>query len=75
MRRVAAALLVIVLGVAATSAWAQDKGTLRFAYLRLGWSGTEIIHQEKLLEKRGWKVEWTVIDPIPGLVNGPAMPT
>jgi len=61
------ALAVVVF--AATSAWAQDKGTFRFAYLRLGWSATEIIQQEKLLEKRGWKVEWSVIDPIPGLVN------
>ncbi|OLB13266.1 MAG: hypothetical protein AUH18_02590 [Candidatus Rokubacteria bacterium 13_2_20CM_69_10] len=69
MRRIAAAVVMIVLGVAATSAWAQDKGTVRFAYLRLGWSATEIIQQEKLLEKRGWKVEWSVIDPIPGLVN------
>ena len=68
MRRMAA-LIVILFGVAATSAWAQDKGTVRFAYLRLGWSATEIIQQEKLLEKRGWKVEWSVIDPIPGLVN------
>ena len=68
MRRMAA-LIVILFGVAATSAWAQDKGTVRFAYLRLGWSATEIIQQKKLLEKRGWKVEWSVIDPIPGLVN------
>jgi len=68
-QRVVTALVVLLLGVAAPSAHAQDKGTLRFAYLRLGWSGTEIIHQEKLLEKRGWKVEWSVIDPIPGLVN------
>src|SRR5207244_947518 len=63
------AVIVILVGVAATSAWAQDNGTVRFAYLRLGWSATEIIQQEKLLEKRGWKVEWSVIDPIPGLVN------
>ncbi len=34
MRRMAA-LIVILFGVAATSAWAQDKGTVRFAYLRL----------------------------------------
>ena len=68
-RRALAALAVLVLGVVAPSARAQDKGTLRFAYLRLGWSGTEIIHQEKLLENRGWNVEWSVIDPIPGLVN------
>jgi len=68
MRRVAAVAFA-ALALTATSVGAQEKGTIRFAYLRLGWSATEIIHQEKLLEKRGWKVEWSVIDPIPGLVN------
>src|SRR5207245_10058617 len=32
MRLTAAAVVMIVLGVAAPSAWAQDKGTVRFAY-------------------------------------------
>jgi ABC-type nitrate/sulfonate/bicarbonate transport system substrate-binding protein len=47
---------------------AQDR-TYRFAYLQLGWAATEIIHQEKLLEKRGWRIEWQTVGPISGLVN------
>jgi ABC-type nitrate/sulfonate/bicarbonate transport system substrate-binding protein len=66
---VVAGLLAGVLTIFAVTAPAQDKGSVRFAYLRLGWSATEIVHQEKLLERRGWKVQWTVIDPIPGLIN------
>ncbi|MBX5491767.1 MAG: transporter substrate-binding domain-containing protein [Chloroflexi bacterium] len=46
----------------------QDR-TYRFAYLQLGWAATEIIHQEKLLEKRGWKIDWQTVGPISGLVN------
>lgn len=46
----------------------QDR-TYRFAYLQLGWAATEIIHQEKLLEKRGWRIEWQTVGPISGLVN------
>lgn len=61
-------VVTIVLGLA-SGAVAQEKGSFRFAYLRLGWSATEIVHQEKLLEKRGWKVDWKVIDPIPGLIT------
>lgn len=64
----AAALLVVVLAWQ-DQAGAQERGILRIAYLRLGWSATEIIQQEKLLEKRGWKVEWTVVDPISALIN------
>lgn len=62
-------LVAALVGGSAVTVPAQDKGSFRFAYLRLGWSATEIVHQEKLLEKRGWKVQWTVIDPIPGLIN------
>jgi len=64
-----AGLVVLLVSGPAARVQAQEKGSFRFAYLRLGWSGTEIVHQEKLLEKRGWKVDWTVVDPIPGLIN------
>lgn len=43
--------------------------TFKFAYLTLGWAATEIIDKQKLLEKRGWKVEFTTVGPISGLVN------
>jgi ABC-type nitrate/sulfonate/bicarbonate transport system substrate-binding protein len=41
----------------------------KFAYLTLGWAATEIIQQEKLLENKGWKIEWSTVGPISGLVN------
>jgi len=43
--------------------------TYKFAYLTLGWAATEIIQQEKLLENKGWKIEWSTVGPISGLVN------
>jgi len=43
--------------------------TYKFAYLTLGWAATEIIQHEKLLENKGWKIEWTTVGPISGLVN------
>jgi len=46
----------------------QDR-TYKFAYLTLGWAATEIIQQEKLLENKGWKIDWTTVGPISGLVN------
>ncbi len=46
----------------------SDK-TFKFAYLTLGWAATEIIDKQKLLEKRGWKVEFSTVGPISGLVN------
>jgi ABC-type nitrate/sulfonate/bicarbonate transport system substrate-binding protein len=52
------------------SAAAQAKPKVRFAYLQLGWSATEIIHREDPLGKRGWDVEYTPIAGAPsGLVN------
>ena len=40
---------------------AQGKGKVRLAYLQLGWAGTEIIHKEDLLGKRGWQAEYSVV--------------
>lgn len=34
---------------------------VRFGYLQLGWSATELIHVEDLLGKRGWDAEYTVV--------------
>src|SRR3990172_6710598 len=49
---------------------AQTKGKVRFAYLQLGWTATEIIHKEDLLGKRGWSVDYTVVPGSPPtLVN------
>jgi ABC-type nitrate/sulfonate/bicarbonate transport system substrate-binding protein len=67
------ALLVVVICcglVWPDSAGGQAKPKVRLAYLQLGWSATEIIHQEDLLGKRGWEVEYTPIAGSPsGLVN------
>jgi NitT/TauT family transport system substrate-binding protein len=43
--------------------------TFKVAYLRLGWGGLELIHQLGLMEQKGWRIEWTVVDQINGLVN------
>jgi ABC-type nitrate/sulfonate/bicarbonate transport system substrate-binding protein len=45
---------------------AQGKGKVRLAYLQLGWAGTEIIHKEDLLGKRGWQAEYSVVPGAPG---------
>jgi len=45
---------------------AQDKGKVKLAYLQLGWAGTEIIHKEDLLGKRGWQAEYSVVPGAPG---------
>src|SRR5881275_3134371 len=45
---------------------AQDKGKVRLAYLQLGWAGTEIIHKEDLLGKRGWQAEYSIVPGAPG---------
>ncbi|PYM34988.1 MAG: hypothetical protein DME15_07265 [Candidatus Rokuibacteriota bacterium] len=45
---------------------AEDKGKVRLAYLQLGWAGTEIIHKEALLGKRGWQAEYSVVAGAPG---------
>jgi len=46
-----------------------SKGKVRFAYLQLGWSGSEIIHKEDLLAKHGWQAEYSVVpgSPVPRL--------
>ncbi len=41
----------------------DEQKNVRVGYLQLGWAGTEIIHQEDLLKKYGWRTEYT---PIPG---------
>jgi len=45
---------------------AQGKGHARLAYLQLGWAGTEIIHKEDLLGKRGWHAEYSIVPGAPG---------
>jgi ABC-type nitrate/sulfonate/bicarbonate transport system substrate-binding protein len=45
---------------------AQGKGKVRLAYLQLGWAGTEIIHKEDLLGRRGWSAEYSVVPGAPG---------
>jgi ABC-type nitrate/sulfonate/bicarbonate transport system substrate-binding protein len=45
---------------------AQAKGTVRLAYLQLGWAATEIIHKEDLLGKRGWRAEYSIVPGAPG---------
>ena len=45
---------------------AQAKGKVRLAYLQLGWAGTEIIHKEDLLGKRGWAAEYSIVAGAPG---------
>ena len=47
-------------------AQAQTKGKVRLAYLQLGWAGTEIIHKEDLLGKRGWQAEYSIVPGAPG---------
>ena len=44
---------------------AQAKGKVRLAYLQLGWAGTEIIHKEDLLGKRGWSAEYSIVPGAP----------
>lgn len=48
---------------------ANTDRTFKFAYLTLGWAGTEVIHKHDLLKARGWNVEWQLVGPISGLVN------
>lgn len=64
-------LVVLCWGLASPQdVTAQAKPKVRFAYLQLGWTATEIIHQEDLLGKRGWDVTYTPIAGSPGgLVN------
>jgi ABC-type nitrate/sulfonate/bicarbonate transport system substrate-binding protein len=57
----AAALAGAPLGVRA-----QGKGRVRLAYLQLGWAGTEIIHKEDLLGKRGWQAAYSIVAGAPG---------
>jgi ABC-type nitrate/sulfonate/bicarbonate transport system substrate-binding protein len=60
-----AAALLAAPGV--TRAQGGKKGTVRFAYLQLGWAGPEIIHKEDLLGKHGWQAEYSVVpgSPVP----------
>jgi sulfonate transport system substrate-binding protein len=44
----------------------QGKSKVRLAYLQLGWAGTEIIHKEDLLGKRGWQAEYSIVPGAPG---------
>ena len=44
----------------------QAKSKVRLAYLQLGWAGTEIIHKEDLLGKRGWQAEYSIVPGAPG---------
>ncbi len=55
-----------VLAGAPAVARGQGKGKVRLAYLQLGWAGTEIIHKEDLLGKRGWQAEYSIVAGAPG---------
>jgi sulfonate transport system substrate-binding protein len=44
----------------------QGQKKVRLAYLQLGWAGTEIIHKEDLLGKRGWQAEYSIVPGAPG---------
>jgi ABC-type nitrate/sulfonate/bicarbonate transport system substrate-binding protein len=48
---------------------AKTDRTFKFAYLTLGWAGTEVIHKQDMLKERGWNIEWQLVGPISGLVN------
>ncbi len=52
-----------------TPAPARPSRTFNFAYLTLGWAGTEIIHRQNLLGRRGWNMQWQTVGPVSGLVN------
>lgn len=52
-----------------TPAATRPSRTFNFAYLTLGWAGTEIIHRQNLLGRRGWNMQWQTVGPISGLVN------
>jgi ABC-type nitrate/sulfonate/bicarbonate transport system substrate-binding protein len=62
-----AAAAGIALGAPAVARAQGTKGKVRLAYLQLGWAGTEIIHKEDLLGKRGWQAEYSVVpgSPVP----------
>jgi ABC-type nitrate/sulfonate/bicarbonate transport system substrate-binding protein len=55
------------LGLPALARAQAAKGKVRLAYLQLGWAGTEIIHKEDLLGKRGWQAEYSIVpgSPVP----------
>ena len=66
LKRAAGATTVAGLGFTPVPrAHAQSK-KIRLAYLQLGWAGTEIIHKEDLLGKRGWAAEYSVVPGAPG---------
>ena len=51
------------------AAAAKPSRAFTFAYLTLGWAGTEVIHKQGLLARRGWNIEWQTVGPISGVVN------
>lgn len=51
---------------APAAAPAQGKGTVKLAYLQLGWAATEIIHKEDLLGRRGWQAQYSIVPGSPG---------
>lgn len=57
------AIIIIVGAILVFSPKQEETKNVKVGYLQLGWAGTEIIHQEDLLNKNGWKAEYT---PIPG---------
>lgn len=54
---------------APTAAATRPARAFKFAYLTLGWAGTEVIHKLDLLARRGWDIEWQSVGPISGVVN------
>lgn len=57
------AIIIIVGAILVFSPKQEETKNVKVGYLQLGWAGTEIIHQEDLLNKNGWEAEYT---PIPG---------
>jgi sulfonate transport system substrate-binding protein len=61
----ASAAAGLALGAPRAAGAQAAKGKVRLAYLQLGWAGTEIIHKEDLLGKRGWQPEYSVVGGAP----------
>lgn len=57
------AIIIIIGAILVFSPKQEETKNVKVGYLQLGWAGTEIIHQEDLLNKNGWEAEYT---PIPG---------
>jgi len=66
---IAALLTACAPGPAPVVGPAAPSRSFRVAYLTLGWAGIEIVHQLRLLEEKGWSIEWQAVDAIGAIVN------